>query len=448
MPLKNKRACQAKTQRVQGGKFFKRAFIDNLDNQNDYRNNPDWVNEEDSDLDSEFDGNGGWAVSISEAVVPDLLDLSDSEDKEAEIVEQRNGEGGTKRKAAVNQGEESDEGEEGAEESEAHQILSGAEAFWKGKFSKAPPPLTHKGSYTGTSHANIFKKQATLCRAAAGSAKIDGFFALVLKPTRQPIEVLIIESSSESSESEGTPSDSGEEGWVNIPTGSLPLEPQLLLHSPATPVPGTPGPVQVSDVAELLLLPPPPDNNLPNNNTDPAPPAVSFLNPTADDEFGPEHIPTGVIVAGLIKDATKHKAFGALFKLHAVRNYLGLHERYRLIPNVKNPAMRASLTVAKSVGKGPYLARQIQHLVIYIDKFHTLPPSRAGKHHAHPSLLNNERVYQAVRRYLTVQEAGMISPIKLQHEVNKTIIPCYGSTGREHDLCDLGAGKSEYVRGQ
>ena len=241
---------------------------------------------------------------------------------------------------------------------------------------KAPPPLTSKGSYHGTSRANIFKKQATLRKAAAGSAKISGFFASVPKLTRQPIEVLEIESSS----SEGTSSDSGEENWVDIP--NLPLEP----HSSITPVPSTP----VSEMAEL-----PSGNNLPNNSTDPVPPAVSFLNPTADDEFRPEDIPTDTLVAGLIKDATKHKAFSALFKLHAVWNYLELHECYRLIPNIKNPTMGASLVVAKSVGKGPYLACQIWH-IIYINKFHTLLPSRAGKHHTHPSLLNNKRVYQAV----------------------------------------------------
>src|SRR5882762_6600261 len=39
MPLKNKKACQAKTQRFQCQKFFKRGFIDILDNQND----PDWA---------------------------------------------------------------------------------------------------------------------------------------------------------------------------------------------------------------------------------------------------------------------------------------------------------------------------------------------------------------------------------------------------------------------
>ena len=128
MPLKKKKARQAKAQRVQGEAFFQKGFIDNLDNRND----PDWVNKEDSDSDSEFDGDGGWAVSISEVVVPDL-EVSNAEDEE--VVERRNGEGGIKRKVAIDK-DESDEDEQGTEEAEAHQILSGAEAFWKEKFSK------------------------------------------------------------------------------------------------------------------------------------------------------------------------------------------------------------------------------------------------------------------------------------------------------------------------
>ena len=62
-------------------------------------------------------------MSISEATMPDLVDISDSEDEE-EVVERRNGEGGTKRKAAIDKGEESDEDEKCAEEAEAHQMLS------------------------------------------------------------------------------------------------------------------------------------------------------------------------------------------------------------------------------------------------------------------------------------------------------------------------------------
>ena len=129
MPLKKKKAHQAKAQRVQGEKFFKKSFIDNLDNKND----PDWVNEEDSDSDSEFDG--GWAVSISEVVVPDL-EVSNAEDEEEAVVERRNGEGGIKRKIAIDK-DESDEDEQGTKKAEAHQILSGAEAFWKELKSKS-----------------------------------------------------------------------------------------------------------------------------------------------------------------------------------------------------------------------------------------------------------------------------------------------------------------------
>ena len=101
-----------------------------------------------------------------------------------------------------------------------------------------------------------------------------------------------------------------------------------------------------------------------------------------------EHIPTDTVVAGLIKDATKHKAFGALFKPHDVWNYLELCEHYRLIPKYQESYNAIQSHSCKVWG--PYLAHQIQHLVIYIKKFRTLPPSRAGKHHAHPSLLNNE----------------------------------------------------------
>jgi len=129
MPLRNKKARQAKAQRVQGENFFKKGFINNLDNLND----PDWVNEEDLDSDSEFEGNGGWAVSISEVTMPDFIDVSDLEDEEEKVSERRNGKGGIKRKAA---GNGLDEYEKGAEESEAHQILNGAEALWKEKFSK------------------------------------------------------------------------------------------------------------------------------------------------------------------------------------------------------------------------------------------------------------------------------------------------------------------------
>ena len=75
--------------------------------------------------------------------MPDLTDVSDSEDEDEDIVEVRNGPNGTKRKVAINKEIGADElsadEEEGVEDAEAYQILSEAEAFWKELFSKVSP---------------------------------------------------------------------------------------------------------------------------------------------------------------------------------------------------------------------------------------------------------------------------------------------------------------------
>ena len=73
--------------------------------------------------------------------------------------------------------------------------------------------------------------------------------------------------------------------------------------------------------------------------------------------------------------------------------------------------MRASLAVAKSIGKGPYFAHKIRTLTKYIGQFQTLPPTTIGNHNAHPSLLNNERMAQAVQRYLTVLADGEVNTL-------------------------------------
>ena len=76
--------------------------------------------------------------------------------------------------------------------------------------------------------------------------------------------------------------------------------------------------------------------------------------------------------------------------------------------------MQAGLTVAKSVGKGPYFAHKVQSLVTYIKRFQCLPPNNVGKHHVHPSLLNDEQIYQAVHQYLAVQPVGEVSQSSTQ----------------------------------
>ena len=79
------------------------------------------------------------------------------------------------------------------------------------------------------------------------------------------------------------------------------------------------------------------------------------------------------------------------------------------MPNIRDPVTQAGLTVAKSVGKGPYFAHKVQSLVIYVKQFQCLPPNNAGKHHVCPSLLNNEQIYQAIHQYLAVQPVGKVS---------------------------------------
>ena len=64
--------------------------------------------------------------------------------------------------------------------------------------------------------------------------------------------------------------------------------------------------------------------------------------------------------------------------------------------------------MAISIVKGPYFAHKVRMLHNYVENFCTLPPMNAGKHHAHPSLLNNEHIAQVVRCYLTVLADGEV----------------------------------------
>lgn len=131
-------------------------------------------------------------------------------------------------------------------------------------------------------------------------------------------------------------------------------------------------------------------------------------------------------LAKLIAEAKQFKSFTALMHLYALKRYTELHRQYKANPKVKAPATKASYAVAVSIGKGPYFARKIRTLCRYVERFRTLPPLTAGKHHAHPTLLNNERIAQAVRRYLTVLAFQQITPLLLMKQVNTVIIPSLG----------------------
>ena len=123
---------------------------------------------------------------------------------------------------------------------------------------------------------------------------------------------------------------------------------------------------------------------------------------TVDDGDILESVSSYDTVKKLIVEAKKFKSLTSLVHLYAVKSFVEFCAKYFDSPQIKNPTMHASHTVAASIGKGPYFARKIQGLHKYIECFHTLPPTNAGRHHAHPSLLNNEGIAQAVRHYLTV----------------------------------------------
>lgn len=164
---------------------------------------------------------------------------------------------------------------------------------------------------------------------------------------------------------------------------------------------------QINSATDWDGLPSQMANLSPTNTMEQVSP-LEWLDVTVDDECEPEKQTTREIIVKLIKEVKIHKSFPALFKLEAVKNFLDLLEKYKLNPHIQNPRERASAVIAKSVGRGPYFARQIRHLSLYIGRFHALPTTGSGKHHAHPSLLNDERIAQAVRRYLTVVSLGEV----------------------------------------
>lgn len=133
------------------------------------------------------------------------------------------------------------------------------------------------------------------------------------------------------------------------------------------------------------------------------------MNPTVNEEDSINEILFANILKKLIDEAMKYMAYTPLMHLHAVKRFVELWEFYKRHPKVKAPMRQASILVARSIGKGKYFARKIGTLYKYIKQFHTLPPVNSGKHHAHPSLLNNEGIKHAVRRYLTILTNGEVS---------------------------------------
>ena len=262
----------------------------------------------------------------------------------------------------------------------------------------------------GTSKSNVNVKKAVQDKAVKGCAPISSFF----KPVPINHEQIAVWESNE--------------GKIKIIIDKF-HSPSSLIHASlmtdnkgcsslhvSSPPDPTAADILINDAAVRTQ-----DVQQTEHNEDIQQPAVSpepinlaeFLNITADkDKLQPP--PLSEVVKTLMLEAKKHKSFQALFKLQAIKNYLELLKCYHHVPNIRDPVTWAGLTVAKSVGKGPYFARKVWSLVTYVKQFQCLPPNNAGKHHMHPSLLNNEQIYQAVCQYLAVQPVGEVSQSSTQ----------------------------------
>jgi len=129
---------------------------------------------------------------------------------------------------------------------------------------------------------------------------------------------------------------------------------------------------------------------------------------TEDDNDAPQPASELESVEALIASAKRFRSFTPLFYLNAVKEFIKLWDKYKKNPRIKAPMIKVSHAISTAIGKGPYMARKIRKLYRYIARFQALPPVSRGKHHAHPSLLNDERVMQAVHRYLTVLANGQV----------------------------------------
>jgi hypothetical protein len=68
------------------------------------------------------------------------------------------------------------------------------------------------------------------------------------------------------------------------------------------------------------------------------------------------------------------------------------------IPRIR-PSNDASLTAAEAAGKGPYYAKQLRKLAVFLLANGKLPESRQGKGAVHPSLLNLPEVQEGLRSW-------------------------------------------------
>ncbi|KAI9463743.1 hypothetical protein HD554DRAFT_2040926 [Boletus coccyginus] len=145
--------------------------------------------------------------------------------------------------------------------------------------------------------------------------------------------------------------------------------------------------------------------------------AVLFLDVT-DEDVNDEHMESILnTIKRLTADAKKYKSFELLFHLNTLEQFIEIWKKYQHNPKIKGPKRNMSRTIAISIRRGQYFAWRLCSMYTYVEHYHTLPPKGKGKHHAYPTLLNNEQIAAAVHQYLTVLANGELT--KLGYELKE-----------------------------
>ena len=142
--------------------------------------------------------------------------------------------------------------------------------------------------------------------------------------------------------------------------------------------------------------------------------------------FTPESGDISAIIRSCLKEVKKcnsRHAIKNLCKLTAVSEYVQLRARYKKHNACKRPCLAASVAIARSMGKGPYFARQIRQLELYLKRYQHLPPPKKFTKHAHHTLLDNECILHDVCAYLAAQALGTITPRTMSQHINEVILP-------------------------
>jgi hypothetical protein len=142
--------------------------------------------------------------------------------------------------------------------------------------------------------------------------------------------------------------------------------------------------------------------------------------------FTPESEDITTIIRSCLKEVRKcnsRHAIKNLCKLTAVSEYIQLRARYKKHNACKRPCLTASVAIARSMGKGPYFARQIRQLELYLKRYQHLPPPKKFTKLAHHTLLDNECILHDVRAYLAAQALGTVTPRTMSQHVNDVILP-------------------------